>query len=70
MVKRLMVESAGGQLILSPGLKDALEHDWFYLNQANYVLFKKASDAKGFKTKLDQLREKYIVKFISCWRAC
>ena len=23
MVKRLMVDSAGGQLILSPGLKDA-----------------------------------------------
>ena len=46
---------------LSPQMKAALEGDWFYMAQANYVLFKKAEDAIGFDRKLAQFRDRYIV---------
>jgi putative ABC transport system permease protein len=41
-----------------------LEHDWFYMAQFNYILFKDASKRAGFEAKLEQVHEKYIIPFL------
>lgn len=49
---------------MSPQLESTLRNDWFYLAQANYLLFKNEADAIGFEAKLAQLRDKYIVPWL------
>jgi putative ABC transport system permease protein len=43
---------------------EQVEHDWFYMAQYNYVLFRDAGKRAGFEAKLAQLRENYVVPFL------
>ncbi|MFX3626034.1 MAG: ABC transporter permease [bacterium] len=45
-------------------LKEALEKDWFYMAQTNYVLFKQKIDTKAFEDKLAAFVDKTIVPWL------
>lgn len=46
------------------GLIEALEKDWFYMAQTNYILFKQKIEPKEFETKLAAMVEKTIVPWL------
>jgi putative ABC transport system permease protein len=45
-------------------LKEALEKDWFYMAQTNYVLFKQKINPKAFEDKLAAFVDKTIVPWL------
>jgi putative ABC transport system permease protein len=49
---------------IHPQMENTLRNDWFYLAQANYILFKQPVDVKAFEVKLAALRDKYIVPWL------
>ncbi|MBD1210916.1 MAG: ABC transporter permease [Ignavibacteria bacterium] len=44
---------------------EQLEHDWFYMAQFNYILFRDVGKRQGFEAKLEQIHEKYVLPFLS-----
>lgn len=45
---------------MPPELVANLKSDWFYMMQANYILFKKPENGNGFEKKLASFKDKHI----------
>lgn len=49
---------------IQPQMETTLKNDWFYIAQANYILFKQPVDVASFEKKLVALRDKYIIPWL------